>query len=116
MEVICEMMKLKPENVKDYIELHDNTWPDLVKGLRESGFIEEYIYILDNLVLVIMKCENFENSSSKLASMEIFKKWTSKVRSMLITDVEFFHTEDVLLDLKPIWRLDDFDTSGDLVY
>ena len=114
MEVICEMMKLKPENVKDYIELHDNTWPDLVKGLRESGFIEEYIYILDNLVLVIMKCENFENSSSKLVSMEIFKIWTSKVRSMLITDVEFFHTEDVLLDLKPIWRLDDFDASGDL--
>jgi L-rhamnose mutarotase len=116
LEVICEMMKLKPENVKDYIELHDNTWPDLVKGLRESGFIEEYIYILDNLVLVIMKCENFEDSSAKLASMEIFKNWTSKVRSMLITDVEFFHTEDVLLDLKPIWRLDEFDDSGDLVY
>lgn len=114
MEVICEMMKLKPENAKDYIELHNNTWSDLVKALRESGFIEEYIFILDSLVMVVMKCENFKNSSSKLASMEIFKKWTSKVRSMLITDVEFFHTEDVLLDLKPIWRLDDFDASGEL--
>ena len=114
MEVICEIMKLKLENVKEYIELHDNTWPDLVKALRKSGFIEEYIYILGNLVLVVMKCENFENSSSKLSSMEIFKIWTSKVRSMLITDVEFFHTEDVLIDLKPIWRLDDFDSNGNL--
>ncbi|MCL4385126.1 MAG: L-rhamnose mutarotase [Cyanobacteria bacterium] len=116
MEVICEMMRLKHENVKDYIELHNNTWPDLVKAIRESGFIEEYIYILDNLVIVIMKCENFENSSSKLSSTDIFKKWTAKVRAMLINDEAFFHTKDVLLDLKPIWRLDNFDDKGVLKF
>ncbi|MHB1346072.1 MAG: L-rhamnose mutarotase [Candidatus Humimicrobiaceae bacterium] len=114
MEVVCEMMKLRPENVKDYVEMHENTWPEMVKGLRESGFIEEYIYILDNLVLIILKCENFKESISKLGSLEIFKQWTSKVRSMLITDIDFFHTEDVLLDLKPIWRLDDFNEDGTL--
>lgn len=112
MEVICEMMKLKPENVKDYIDLHDNTWPDLVKALRESGFLEEYIYILDNLVMVVMKCENFKEASSKLAATEIFKKWTAKVRAMLINDEDFLHTKDVLLDLKPVWRLDSFDNKG----
>ncbi|MHB8280188.1 MAG: L-rhamnose mutarotase [Candidatus Humimicrobiaceae bacterium] len=116
MEIICEMIKLKPENVKDYIKLHDNTWPDLVKALRESGFLEEYIYILDNLVMVVMKCENFKNSSSKLSSMEIFKKWTTKVRAMLINDETFFHTKDVLLDLKPVWRLDNFDDNGVLKF
>jgi L-rhamnose mutarotase len=114
MEVICEMMKLKPENVRDYIELHENTWPELVNALRESGFLEEYIYILDNLVMVVMKCENFKNSSSKLSSMEIFKKWTTEVRKMLVDDEEFFHTKDVLLDLKPVWRLDQFDENGNL--
>ena len=31
---------------------------------------------------------------------------------MLITDIDFFHTEDVLLDLEPIWRLDDFNEDG----
>ena len=45
MEVVCEMMKLKPENVKDYIEMHNNTWPELIKAIKESGFVEEYIYI-----------------------------------------------------------------------
>jgi len=112
MEVICEMMKLKLENMKDYIDLHNNTWPDLVKALKESGFLEEYIYILDNLVMVVMKCENFKDASSKLAETDIFKKWTAKVRSMLINDIDFFHTKDVLLDLNPIWRLDSFDEKG----
>ncbi|MCL4386528.1 MAG: L-rhamnose mutarotase [Cyanobacteria bacterium] len=116
MEVICEMMKLKTENIKDYIELHNNTWPGLVKALRESGFIEEYIFILDNLVIVVMKCENFKNSSSKLSSMEIFKKWTAKVRMMLINDEDFFHTKDVLIDIEPVWRLDKFDDNGTLKF
>ena len=112
MEMVCEIMKLKPENVKDYIDLHDNTWPELVKALRESGFLEEYIYILDDLAMVVMKCENFENARSKLAVTDIFKKWTSLVRKMLAEDENFFHTKDVLLDLKPIWRLDNFDEKG----
>jgi len=61
-EVICELMKLKPENIKDYIEMHNNTWPELVKAIRKSGFLEEYIYILDNLVIVIMKSNDFKKS------------------------------------------------------
>ena len=116
MDVICEIMRLKNEHVKDYIELHNNTWPDLVKAIKESGFIEEYIYIHDNLVIIIMKCENFENSRSKLSSMDIFKKWTARVRAMLIQDEDFLHTEDVLLNLKPIWRLDNFDDKGVLKF
>ena len=90
MEVICEMMRLKPESVKDYIDLHDNTWPDLVIAIREAGFIEEYIYILDNLVMVVMKCENFKDSFSKLEETDVFKDWDIKVREMLISDEPFF--------------------------
>ena len=112
MEVICEMMKLKPERVKDYIDLHNNTWPELVTATRKAGIVEEYIYILDNIVMVIMKCENFSLTNSILADVEVFKDWDIKVREMLICDDTFFHTKDVLLDLNPVWRLDNFDDNG----
>ena len=108
MEVVCEMMKLKPENVKDYKEMHDNTWPELIEAIKESGFIEEYIYILDNLVIVIMKCEDFQKSSKTLIEKEIFQKWTTRVRSMLVEDEAFFKTKDKIIDLKPIWNLADY--------
>ena len=112
MEVICEMMKLKPERVQDYIDLHNKTWPDLVTATREAGIVEEYIYILDNIVMVVMKCENFNLTNSILANVEVFKDWDVKVREMLISDESFFHTKDVLLDLEPVWRLDNFDNKG----
>jgi L-rhamnose mutarotase len=107
MEVVCEMMKLKPENVKDYIEMHNNTWPELIKAIKESGFVEEYIYILDNLVVVIMKCEDFKKSSKTLLDREIFQKWTTSVQSMLMEDEVFFKTKDKIIDLEPIWNLAD---------
>lgn len=112
MDVICELMKLKPENVKDYIDLHNNTWPELVKELRKAGFEELYIYILDNLVMVIMKCEDFKSSMVKAENSVAFMKWDAIVREWLISDEQFFHTQDVLLDLEPIWRLDSFDKDG----
>ena len=41
-----------------------------------------------------------------------FMKWDAIVREWLISDEQFFHTQDVLLDLEPIWRLDSFDKDG----
>jgi L-rhamnose mutarotase len=108
MEVVCELMKLKPKHVKEYVEMHENTWPELIQAIRESGFIEEYIYMLDNLVMVIMKCEDFDRSRKSLFQKPVFQRWTTKVQSMLMEDERFFHTKEKIIDLKPIWNLDDF--------
>ncbi len=108
MEVVCEMMKLKPEHVKDYIELHAHTWPELIEAIRESGFIEEYIYMLDNIVMVIMKCESFKKSRNSLLEKAVFQRWTTRVQAMLMEDERFFHTKDKIVDLTPVWNLDDF--------
>jgi L-rhamnose mutarotase len=102
------MMKLKPEYVKDYIEMHENTWPELIDAIKDSGFIEEYIYLLDNLVIVVMKCVDFEKSKKSLLEKEIFQKWTKEVQSMLMEDEVFFKTRDKIIDLEPFWKLNDF--------
>ena len=108
MEVICEMMKLKQEYVKDYVEMHNNTWPELIQAIKESGIVEEYIYMLGNLVMVIMKCENFTKCRKSLLEKRIFQKWTEKVQRMLIKDESFFNSKEQIIDLKPIWNLSDF--------
>ena len=97
MEVICEVMRLKPERVRDYVELHEHTWPELIRAIRDCGFLEEYIYLLDNQVMVVMKCEDFQASVRQLAATSIYQKWTTEVRGMLV--------ENKLIDLSPIWDL-----------
>lgn len=108
MEVVCEVMKLRENAVKEYLELHENTWPELITAIRESGFIEEHIFILKNLVMVVLKTEDYKRSAKLLAEKEIFKQWTSLVRDMLMEDSELFGTSEKVLPLKPIWKLSDF--------
>ncbi len=97
MEVVCELMRLKPERVKDYVDLHDHTWPELVQAIRDSGFLEEHIFRQENLVIVVMKGEDFRDSMRRLAAAPVFQKWTALVRAML--------AEDKIVDLSPIWDL-----------
>lgn len=108
MEVICEVMKLKPDSVKDYVEMHKNSSQELIRAIRESGFVEEYIYLLGNLVIVIMKCENFEKSRKRLLENGIFQQWTEKVQRMLMEDEDLFNSREKIIDLKPLWNLKDF--------
>jgi L-rhamnose mutarotase len=104
MEVICELMRLKPERVQDYLDMHDNTRPELIAAIRDSGFLEEHIYILDNLVIVTMKCEDFAASLQKLHSTAVYQKWTKQVRSMLV--------DQKIVDLAPVWDLSSFPQEG----
>ncbi len=108
MEVICELMRLRPEFIQEYIGMHKNTPSDLIDAVLESGYKELHIFIFSNLVIVIFRCKDFEESKRKLANYSTFKKWTNKVQSMLETDKQIFPINDRLIDLKPIWNLDNY--------
>ena len=108
MEVICELMRLRPDRVQSYRDLHEHTWPELIAAIRESGFVEEYIYLLGNLVIVIMKCQDFREAVRRLAGTEVYRRWTAEVRSMLVEDKELFGTDEKIVDLSPVWDLSKF--------
>lgn len=108
MEVVCEVMRLKSDCVEEYLAMHRETWPDLIAAIRESGFLEEYIYRMGDVIIVIMKCESFKGSVERLLTTEVYQRWTRKVRAMLVSDRQLFGTDDVLVDLLPIWNLGDF--------
>lgn len=108
MDVICELMRLKPECIQEYMDMHNDPWPGLTEAIKDSGFLEEYIYMFGNLVIVVMKCGNFKNSKIKLLDYDVFQKWTKKVQGMLEEDKETFPINGKLADLAPIWNLSDY--------
>ena len=108
MEVVCELMRLRPECVEEYVAMHNDTRPELITAIRACGFIEEYVFITGTLVIVVMKCENVADSAKRLLATAVYQRWTTKVRSMLVPDEALFTTKDILLDLKPIWNLSEF--------
>lgn len=108
MEVVCELMRLKPDCVEEYLAMHRDTGSDLIRAIKESGFLEEYIYRMGAVIIVTMKCESFKRSVERLQATEVYQRWTTRVRAMLVSDRQLFGTDAVLVDLLPIWNLSDF--------
>lgn len=86
MEVVCEIMRLKENKIKDYTEMHLNPPPELIIETKKAGFIEQYTFIDGNIVVVVHKAENVSDSADKLGKTDVFKKWTTTVRKMLTLD------------------------------
>lgn len=105
MKVKCEIMRLKKDKTNNYIEMHLNPWPELVYKLVEVGFQELYTFIDGNIVIVIMKSNDVENSQKRLEETETYKKWTTIVRSMLTKNNVVSLSLDDVISAKCIFNL-----------
>ncbi len=86
MEIICEIMRLKEDKIKAYVDMHLNPWPELIKETKNAGIVEQYCFINGNIVVVTTKAKNIDEATIKLSKTETYKKWTTLVRNMLILD------------------------------
>ena len=83
METRCEVMRLKVDKIKEYIDIHLNPWPELLEEIESSKIVEEYVFIVKNIVIVFIRTNDVENAIKNLQKKEICKKWSIIVRKML---------------------------------
>ncbi len=78
------IQKVKKDKRDEYIEVHKNAWPELLKAIKESGIEREIIWIdeQNNLYLYFMS-ENFDDAFKKLAKTQVFKDWIVKMSDLL---------------------------------
>ena len=77
----CMVLEIKNKYVVDYVKIHKNPWPELLKAEKSSGIKEELIWIYKNLSIIYFECEDIEKVFKILADNEIEKKWNLKVGS-----------------------------------
>jgi L-rhamnose mutarotase len=80
MNQYLEIIEIKPEYLRDYIELHKHVWPQLLDAEKEAGIHKEVIFIHKNFSVIYSECENYAESDKKLRSTEICKKWDALVK------------------------------------
>lgn len=69
-------MKLKPGFKKEYIERHNDVWPDIVDLIKKSG-ISDYSIFLDEETGILFGIQKVEGniSSQDLGAVGIQQKW-----------------------------------------
>lgn len=86
MEIKCEVMRLKKSKIKDYINMHLNPWPEIMEEIKNSEIIEEYVFIIKNIVIVIIKANDVINALKILRKKKECKKWSKIVKDMISLD------------------------------
>ena len=77
MQRFGQVIGIKKERLKEYTELHANTWPDVLKKIEECNIRNYSIYHYGDLLFAYMEYhgDDFEADMAKMAADETTQKW-----------------------------------------
>jgi len=71
------IIRLKPDKVEEYKELHRNVWPEVLKTIKECHIQNYTIFYKDGYLFSYYEYtgENYEEDMKKMAEDPITQKW-----------------------------------------
>jgi len=69
------IIKVKPENREEYIDIHLNPWRGMLEAIRESGFKNEVIWYFEDQSIIYLECDDLDECDAALRATEICKQW-----------------------------------------
>ncbi len=100
----CKTLKLKddPQLIQEYIKVHSmgNAWPEITKGIKETGILDMEIYLHGNQLFMIMETVpgfDHEKAMRELAEKPRQAEWEAFVSRFQVSG------EDATADEK--WQL-----------
>ena len=89
MKKYCFVIELKDEYINEYIDIHKNAWPELLKTIKEAGVKEELIYNYKNLSIVFFECEDIDAIYKILGEKDVVQKWDAVVKPWFASEFIF---------------------------
>jgi L-rhamnose mutarotase len=80
-------MKLKPGFKEEYRKRHNETWPEMMKLLKDEGIFNYSIFLDEETnILFAYQEQTGESSSQDLGNLEIVKKWWKYMSDIMETN------------------------------
>lgn len=80
MKRYCFALDLKddPQLIQEYVEMHENVWPEIKKSIRDSGILDMEIYKVSNRLFMVMEVDDsfsFESKAESDATNQKVQDW-----------------------------------------
>lgn len=104
---IGQIAKLKPEMKDEYIRLHGDAWPEVLKTLKECNIQNYSIFHFELFCFAYFEYtgEDFEADMQKMATDPMTQKWWSHTKPCF-EKFKFSGDDEYYIDMKEIFRLD----------
>ena len=80
---------IKPECINEYVKMHINAWPDLLKVHSKAGLRNYSIFQNGNEFFYYFETDDFEKAMSVLDKNPIRQRWSAITTKMIESSVEF---------------------------
>ncbi len=89
----CKTLTLKndPELIRQYKEVHQHVWPEILQGMKEVGILDMEIYLYQNRLFMIMDTVpdfDHDQAMAELAQKPRQKEWEAYVSRFQNTSPE----------------------------
>lgn len=88
MQRIAFRLRVRPDRLEEYIEIHGSVWPELLEDMRAAGYRNYSIFADGNELFGYLECDDWDAAQRALASSEANHRWQAWMSEYLETPVD----------------------------
>ena len=95
-------MRIRPDRLDEYVERHQQVWPEMLQALRAAGW-QSYTLFHDDegTVFGVVTCDDFDAAVEAVGSTDAAQRWTAEMQEFFVPGtvagqdrlVEYFHLD-----------------------
>lgn len=73
---VCFLLKVKPEHIAEYRDLHSPVWPDMLRAIRDAGWSNYSIFMREDGTLVgYFETDDLATAQERMDSFDVNTRW-----------------------------------------
>jgi len=106
-ERVCFTLKIKEGMLEDYVQAHEDVWPEMLEALRESGWHNYSLFVRrrDGLVVGYLETADFNAALHAVSQREVNDRWQGSMAKYFEIP-EGQNPDDAVLRLDEYFHLD----------
>jgi L-rhamnose mutarotase len=82
MERVCFLLQVRPEKLEEYVQRHQEVWPEMLEALSRAGWGNYTLFHReDGLVVGYLETESFAEALAGMDGTEVNERWQAEMAS-----------------------------------
>ena len=86
---------VKPECVEEYVKMHKNPWPEIMKAHSEAGIRNYSIFQNGNQFFYVYECDDVKAANAYIDQNEDCQRWNAITSKMVEGGFDFGEAEPI---------------------
>ncbi|MCC6446782.1 MAG: L-rhamnose mutarotase [Armatimonadetes bacterium] len=106
MQRVGFVLKVKPDMLEEYKEIHRKVWPEMLEALSKAGWRNYSLFMReDGTLFGYVETPSWEEALSKMADTEINARWQTMM-APYFEGIGGKHADEGMLKLEEVFHLD----------